>query len=35
MVETRVIDGKTYVLFPAEDNMEINGFAVTTTAPEQ
>jgi hypothetical protein len=28
MVETRVIDGKTYVLFPAEDTMEINGFAV-------
>jgi hypothetical protein len=29
LVETRVLDGKKYVLFPAEDGMEINGFPVT------
>jgi hypothetical protein len=32
-VETRTIQGRKYVLFPAEDGMEINGFAVTADAP--
>jgi hypothetical protein len=34
-VETRVIDGKKYLLIPVEDGMEINGFAVTAAAPKK
>lgn len=28
LVETRIIDGKKYILIPAEDGMEVNGLAV-------
>jgi hypothetical protein len=28
LVESRVIDGKTYLLIPAEENVEVNGFGV-------
>jgi hypothetical protein len=34
-VETRIIDGKKYLLIPVEDGMEINGFAVTAAAPKK
>jgi hypothetical protein len=33
-VETRIIDGKKYLLIPVEDGMEINGFAVSTAVRE-
>jgi hypothetical protein len=33
-VETRCIDGKNYILFPAEDGMELNGFSVSMVKPE-
>jgi len=35
LVETRMIDGKKYILIPAEDNMEVNGLTVRLTKPEE
>ncbi|MCI8537665.1 MAG: DUF4317 domain-containing protein [Oscillospiraceae bacterium] len=35
LVETRVIDGRTYLLIPAGTGVEINGFAVHVKAPEK
>ena len=29
MVETRIINGRKYILIPADDGMEVNGVAVT------
>ena len=34
LVETRVIDGRKYLLIPAEDGVEVNGLAVGLTARE-
>jgi hypothetical protein len=33
-LETRTIDGRKYVMLPAEDELEINGYAVSTTPKE-
>ena len=34
LVETRIIDGRKYLLIPAEDGVEVNGLAVGLTARE-
>lgn len=34
LVETRVIDGRTYLLIPAGADVEVNGFAVHVKTPE-
>ena len=28
LVETKLVDGKKYIMLPAEDGIEFNGFAV-------
>ncbi len=35
LVETRVIDGRRYLLIPAEESVEVNGLAVRLTAPAE
>ena len=32
MVETKVINGRKYILIPADDGMEVNGIAVEIRA---
>ena len=35
LVETQIIDGRKYLLIPAEDGVEVNGFAVGITAAQK
>lgn len=35
MVETRIIDGRRFILIPADDGMEVNGIAVTIPNPQE
>lgn len=35
LVETRMIDGRKYILIPAEDEVEVNGLSVRITAEER
>jgi len=35
LVETRIIDGKKYILVPAEEDVEVNGLAVRFTADQE
>ena len=34
LVETRVINGKKYILIPAEEDVEVNGLSVRFAAEE-
>ena len=33
MIETRVIDGRKYLLIPADDSVEVNGIGVSIAMP--
>ena len=33
MIETRVIDGRKYLLIPADDGVEVNGIGVSIAMP--
>ena len=35
LVETQIINGRKYLLIPAEDGVEVNGFAVSITAAQK
>ena len=35
MVETRIIDGRRFILIPADDGVEVNGIAVTIPNPQE
>lgn len=35
LVETQIINGRKYLLIPAEDGVEVNGFAVGITAAQK
>ena len=34
MVETRIIDGRRFILIPADDGVEVNGIPVTIPNPQ-
>jgi len=34
-VETQIINGRKYLLIPAEDGVEVNGFAVGITVAQK
>ena len=34
MVEARVIDGRKYILIPADENVEVNGITVNIPNPQ-
>ena len=35
MVEARIIDGRRFILIPADDGVEVNGIAVTIPNPQE
>ena len=35
LVETRIINGRKYILVPAEEDVEVNGLAVRFTADQE
>ena len=34
LIETRIIDGRKYLLIPADDGVEVNGIGVNITADQ-